>query len=236
VRLVLHQARYDLLALLRNRQARYATLVLPLLLAVVLTSVFGEQRNYIPGLAALAVISSSFVNLVISVVVQRETGVLKRRRATPVPAAVLIAGRALTAAAVSLAVASVLVAVGALAFGVHVAPAALPDLAVTALAGTLCFCALGYALSTLIRSADAAQPTLQALMLPLYLVSGILVPATSLPSSLHQLAGLLPVERLADAFHAAYHPAIAWADLAILGAWAAAGLMVALRRFSWTPI
>jgi ABC-2 type transport system permease protein len=103
--LVLHQARFDLLAFVRNRQSRFFTLVLPVLFLVIFVSVFGNNKigpqhvkastYYVPGLAALGVIAGSFVNLVISITAQRETGVLKRRRATPVPAWVLIAGRAL---------------------------------------------------------------------------------------------------------------------------------------------
>ncbi len=248
--LVMHQARFDLLALLRNRQARYATVLLPMLLMVLLVGVFGDNRvgpqhaqassYYVPGLAALAVIASSFVNLAISVVSQRETGVLKRRRATPVPAWVLIAGRTLTATGVSLAVTTALIAVGRVAFGVRFAAVAIPGIAVTALAGAVCFCILAYALTTAIASIEAAQPTIQAMMLPLYLASGIFIPEAELPTWLREIAALFPVERLADGLHHAYDPAIhgitiAWSDLAILGLWAAAGLAVALRRFRWTP-
>jgi ABC-2 type transport system permease protein len=245
VRLVLHQARYDLLALMRNRQARYATVLLPLLLLVLMVSFAGDHRvgpqhaqassYYVPGLAALAIIASSFVNLVISVVGQREAGVLKRRRATPVPAWALIAGRTLTATAVSAAVTTALVAAGRLAFGVQLAAAAIPGIAVTALAGAACFCALGYAVAGAIRSADAAQPVIQALMLPLYLGSGIFIPDANLPGWLRQTAALFPVERLADGLHEAFGATIATGDLVVLGAWAAAGVVVALRRFNWSP-
>ena len=111
-------------------------------------------------------------------------------------------------------------------------------LALTAVAGAVCFCILGYALATAITSADAAQPTLQAVMLPLYLASGIFIPLANLPELLRQVAALFPVEHLADALHRAFSlhgGAIAWGDIAVLGLWAAAGLAVALRRFSWTP-
>src|SRR4029077_16457968 len=94
VGLVLHQARYDLLGILRNRQARFFTLMLPLIFLVIFVGVFGNHTvgpdhvkastYYVPGLTAMAVIAGSFVNLVISVTAQREAGVLKRRRATPV--------------------------------------------------------------------------------------------------------------------------------------------------------
>ena len=250
VSLVLHQARYDLRALLRNRQARTATIMLPLLLLVLFLGMWGSDRVgpghaeaatcYLPGLVALSVSASSFVNLTISVVTQREAGVLKRRRATPVPAWVLIGGRMVTAMAVSLAMATALVAIGWIGFGVTVPAEAIPAVIVAAVAGSVTFCVLAYAVATLIGSADAAQPTIQALMLPLYLASGIFIPNASLPSWLRHLASAFPVERLADALHRPYSPAahgimIAWADLGVMALWAAAGLAVALRRFSWLP-
>jgi ABC-2 type transport system permease protein len=224
--------------------------MLPLLLLVLFLGMWGSDRvgpghveaatYYVPGLVALSVIASSFVDLVISVVTQRETGVLKRRRATPVPAWVLIGGRAATAMAVSLAMATALIAIGWIGFDVGLPTEAIPGVLLTAVAGSIAFCVLAHAVATLISSAEAAQPTVQAMMLPLYLASGIFIPNTSLPSWVRRLASVFPVERLADALHRPYNPAghglgIAWADLAVLGLWAAAGLAVALRRFSWLP-
>ncbi len=248
--LVLHQARYDLLALVRNRQARFFTLVLPLLFLVIFVGVFGNHTvratgvkistYYVPGISALGIIAASFVNLVISIVAQRESGILKRRRATPVPAWVLIGGRTLTAMTVSMVVMSLLLAVGRIAYGVHLPTSTVPGVALTGIVGSATFCVLAYAFSTLIGSADAAQPMVQAIMLPLYFISGVFVPNINLPSWLHHVAEFFPVQHLADGLHRAYDPTvhgagIVWSDLAVLGIWAAAGLVVALRRFSWIP-
>jgi ABC-2 type transport system permease protein len=247
--LVLHQTRYDLLAILRNRQARFFTLVLPLLFLVIFVAVFGNHVTrtgvklstyYVPGIAALGVIASSFINLVISITVLREEGILKRRRATPMPAWALIAARTLTAVAVSLAVVSVLLAFGRLAYGVKLPTSTLPGVAVTAVVGSITFCVLGYALSTVIHSEDAAQPMVQAIMLPLYFISGIFVPNITLPSWLKHVAQVFPVEHLADGLHRAYAPhvhgvGIIWSDIGVMALWAAVGLAIALRRFSWLP-
>jgi ABC-2 type transport system permease protein len=250
VGLVLHQARYDLLGILRNRQARFFTLMLPLIFLVIFVGVFGNHTvgpdhvkastYYVPGLTAMAVIAGSFVNLVISVTAQREAGVLKRRRATPVPAWVIIAGRAVTAIAVSAAVAAVLLAVGRVAYGVHLPTSTIPGVAATVVAGAATFCVLGYALSTAIGSADSAQPTVQAIILPLYFISGVFIPNPNLPGWLQNVARAFPVEHLADALHHAYDPAahgtgFVWSDLGMLAVWAAIGLVVALRRFAWAP-
>jgi ABC-2 type transport system permease protein len=248
--LVLHQARYDLLGFLRNRQARFFTLLLPLIFLVIFVSVFGNHTvrasgvkastYYVPGISALAVIAASFVNLVISISAQREAGVLKRRRATPVPAWVLIAGRTLTSMGVSLTVMTVLVLVGRFAYGVHLPTSTIPGIAITGLAGSATFCVLGYALSTAVESADAAQPMVQAIILPLYFISGVFIPNVNVPGWLRHVAEVFPVQHLADGLHHAYDPAvhgigIRWSDLAVLSVWALVGLAVALRRFSWLP-
>ena len=250
VGLLLHQARYDLLGILRNRQARFFTLILPLLFLVIFVGVFGNHTvgpehvmastYYVPGLPALAIISGSFVNLVISVTAQRESGVLKRRRATPVPAWVIIGGRMLTAIVVSVVVSVVLLGVGRVAYGVQLPTSTIPGVAVTIVAGSATFCVLGYALSTAIGSADSAQPTVQAIMLPLYFISGVFIPNPTLPQWLQDVARVFPVQHLADALQHAFDPAaqgagFVWSDLGMLAAWAAIGLAVALRRFAWAP-
>jgi ABC-2 type transport system permease protein len=228
MRLVLHQWRYDMVGFWRNPQSRFFTLALPVIFLVIFVSVFGNNtlKNgvkastyYVPGISALAVIASSFFNLVIAITAQRESGVLKRRRATPVPAWVLIAGRTLTAVVVSLAVMTVLLLIGRFAYGVKLPSHTIPAVAITAVVGSIAFCCLGYALSTTITSEEAAQPTVQAIMLPLYFISGVFIPNIN---------------------HQAFDPSatgggIVWSDLAVLALWGTAGLAIALVRFTWTP-
>ena len=250
--LILHQARYDLLGILRNRQARFFTLVLPLLFLVIFTGVFGNhtaraggtfvklKAYYVPGIGALGVIAASFVNLVISITAQREGGILKRRRATPVPAWVLVAGRTLTAVTVSLTVLTVLLGFGRFVYGVKLPTSTLPGIALTAVVGSVTFCVLGYALSTAISNEDSAQPMVQAIMLPLYFISGVFVPNITLPPWLKHVAQVFPVEHLADGLHRAYAPGvhgigIIWSDFGVMALWAAIGLAIALWRFSWLP-
>jgi ABC-2 type transport system permease protein len=248
--LVLHQFRYDLTAFLRNQQARFFTIALPIIFLVIFVSVFGNNKvgpaqvkastYYVPGLSALGIIGASFVNLVISVTAQREAGVLKRRRSTPVPAVVLIAGRALTAIVVAFAVMTVLLVIGRFAYGVHLPAGTLPGVVVNAIVGAVSFCCLAYALTTAIHSEDAAQPMTQAIMLPLYFISGVFIPNVNLPRWLQDVAKVFPVEHLAAGLRHAFDPTthgigIVWTDLGVLALWGAAGLVIALTRFAWTP-
>ena len=250
VALVLHQAQYDVRGFLRNRQARFFTLVLPLLFLVIFVGVFGNDlvgpkqvkaaTYYVPGISALAVIAASFVNLVITIVVLREGGILKRRRATPVPALSLIVARTLMAIGISLTSMAVLMLLGRFAYGVHLPTRALPGVLITAVVGSISFCLLAYAFSTAIANEDAAQPMVQAVMLPLYFISGVFIAPTEIPPWLHHVAEVFPVEHLASGLHHAFDPAvtgigIVWSDLGVLALWGAVGLVVALRRFSWLP-
>jgi ABC-2 type transport system permease protein len=253
--LTVHQFRYDLRALLRNRQAQFFTLILPVLFLVIFASIFGGRTNtvavaggqlrtsvsYVPGIMTLAIIAASFVNLVVSVTAQRESGVLKRRRATPIPAIALIAGRALTSVVIALVTTAVLLVIGWAGYGAHVPGRTAPALAAAVIVGTLSFCCLGFAVASIIHDQDAAQPVTQGLMLPLYFISGVFVPVSTLPHWLVDVADVFPVRRLAAALLTAYNPhtrgaGLAGTDLLIVTAWGAAGLAVALRRFSWQPL
>jgi ABC-2 type transport system permease protein len=217
---------------------------------VIFVSVFGNHRvgpqnvkastYYVPGLAALGVIAASFVNLVISVTAQRETGVLKRRRSTPVPAWVLIASRTLTSVILAIALVIVLVAIGRIFYGVHLPGATLPAFVLGMVVGAACFCCLSFAAASFIRNEDSAQPIIQATILPLYFISGVFVPKDQLSSTLRDIASVFPVSHLNDALFKAFDPAttgsgIAGGDLLILAIWGAAGLLIALWRFSWSP-
>lgn len=253
--LALHQFRYDLRGFLRNGQSRFFTLILPVLFLVIFASVFGGKNNtvtvpgghidasvyYVPGIMTLGIIAAAFVNLVISVTAQRETGVLKRRRATPMPANAIIAGRALAAVVIALAVTTVLLIIGWAGYQAHIPARTAPALIVTVVLGAAVFCCLGYALASLIRNEDAAQPVTQAVMLPLYFISGVFVAASALPRWLVDVSDAFPVRHLAAALLTAYNPhtkgaGFSLVDLLVLAGWGLGGLVIALRRFSWLPV
>jgi ABC-2 type transport system permease protein len=250
--LVVNQVRYDGLSFLRNRQSRFFTLALPVLFLVLLCSIFGngtvrvaggrikESTYYVPGLVAMGVISASFMNLVISLTAQRESGILKRRRSTPVPAVVLIASRALTCVGIAIVNAFVLILIGAVVYGATLPGRTIPAIVVAIALGAVTFCALGYALVTAINSADSAQPVVQLVMLPLYFISGIFIPSAIIPHWLTEVANVFPVRHLQQALLKPFNPhtvgaGFAWHDLLILAIWGVAGLVIAIRRFGWQP-
>ena len=255
IRMALRQSGYDLRAFLRNRQSQFFTLALPILFLVIFAALFGRGGNttavaggristsvyYVPGIIALGVIAACFGNLVASVTAQRERGVLKRRRATPVPAAAIVASRVLIAIVIAVVMAAVLLGIGWAAYGAHVPGRTALALVVTVVVGAAPFCCMGYALTVLIHNEDAAQPITQALLLPLYFISGVFVAVTILPDWLADVGEVFPIRHLANALLTAYNPhttglGFAGTDLLIVAAWGAAGFLIAVRTFSWLPL
>jgi ABC-2 type transport system permease protein len=251
--LIVHQCRYDLLAYKRDRQAGVTTVVMPLILLVAFVGLAGHHSSflqdgrkisvaqfYVPGLIAFAVVASSFGSLLVDLVTLRQSGILKRRRATPVPAWALIGGRTLSCAVVVLGTTAALLFIGRNYYNVHIASAAVPAIALTTVLGTAAFCCFAYAIAPFIRNVGATQPIIQLVLLPLYIISGVLLPDSKNPEVLRQIARVFPLQHIANGLHRAFSltsPGIGMtvADLAVLAVWTAVGLAVAIRRFQWLP-
>jgi ABC-2 type transport system permease protein len=250
--LIAHQVHFDLLASWRNPRARYLTLVFPLVFLFVFNGVFGNghttlfghrvglHRFYVPGILALSVVVTSYASLVVSITTLRQTGVFKRRRATPTPAALLITGQALSTVVMTFFVGAVLLIVSRLVFSVGFGLAPILAMAVIVLLGTVTFACIAYAVAGLIGTPDAAQPVVQATMLPLYFISGVFIPNTSLSPALKTIAKIFPVEHIANSLHLAsvnntFSGSISLSDVLILVAWAAVAGGFSAWKFSWLP-
>jgi ABC-2 type transport system permease protein len=250
--LLLHEALYDLKISVRNPRARFMGFFFPIVLLVVFTGVFGNGHTvvdnvrvslkvfYVPGILAMSIVVNAYASLVIMVSGLRERGVLKRRRATPVPAVVLIGGQALSTVATTAVTAAILLVIAKLVYGVGLAGPAILAVACTALIGTFAFACIGYAVSGLIGSQDAAQPIVQMTMLPLWFISGVFIPIANLSHGLKDVADVFPVQHLANSLHMAsvhssFAASISGTDIIVLAVWAVGAAAFAAWRFSWLP-
>jgi ABC-2 type transport system permease protein len=207
--LVAHQFRADLRCFWRNTQSRFFTLLLPVLFLVIFGSVFhnadvdvpggtiNESVYYVPGIIAFGLISAAFSNVAVTVVRAREGGIYKRRRATPLPASAVIAGRALVGVLTALAMTVVLLVIGWAAYGASIPGRTAPAFVLDVIVGAVVFCCLGFAVASLIGNVDTAQPVTLAIVLPLAFISGVFIPASELPSWLVDIGGVFPVRPLA---------------------------------------
>jgi ABC-2 type transport system permease protein len=252
VSLVLHQFRYDQKAFWRNPASVFFTVLFPVVLLLIFGAVFGDKTvevegvaikttaYYVPAIITLSVISATMQALAMSLVIAREDGRLKRSRGTPLPPWVFIAGRIGNSIVVALMMLVLLAALGRLLFSVAIPWSHLPEILVVLVIGAACFCCLGIALTAAIPSQDAAAPIVNALLLPLYFLSGIFIPDDELSSGVISFANHFPVRDFFEAFFKAYIPAASgpsldWGNLAVVAIWGVAGLLIAIRWFRWTP-
>ena len=201
--LVGHQFRYDQKAFWRNPASVFFTVMFPVILFLILAVVFsGEDVDvrggieattyYVPAIMSLAIISATMQTLAMTLVIAREDGRLKRGRGTPMPPWVFIAGRVGNSIVVALMMLVLLAAIGGVLFGVDVPWDRLPAILLTLVVGAASFCCLGIALTAAIPSQDAAAAIVNALLLPLYFLSGVFIPEDQLPERRHRLRRPLP--------------------------------------------
>lgn len=249
--LVVHRLRYELVKFWRDPQAVFFTVALPVVFLVIFASIFGnetlDERSglkvstyYVPGIIALGVMSAAFVALAIALVEQRERGILKRLRATPLPAGAFIASRAAVAVLLTALITVVLTLIGWMLFGVTIPTDRAPGLLLTLTVGTAAFCCLGFALSGMVGSANAAPAVANMVTLPLQMISGIFFPVDQIPDAVLKVAQLFPVYHLAQGLLEGFDPngaagGIDPTAIAVLAAWGAVGAVVAVRTFQWEP-
>jgi len=248
--LVGHQFRYDQKAFWRNPASVFFTVMFPVILFLILALVFsGEEVNvrggidattyYVPAIMSLAIISATMQTLAMTLVIAREDGRLKRGRGTPMPPWVFIAGRIGNSIVVALLMLVLLAGIGGLLYGVSVPWDRLPAILLALVVGAASFCCLGIALTAAIPSQDAAAPIVNALLLPLYFLSGVFIPEDQLPSGVIHFADVFPVRHFFEAFFDAYVPAggsaVSWDNLAVVAIWGVAGVLLSVRFFRWTP-
>ncbi|MCO5316084.1 MAG: ABC transporter permease [Solirubrobacterales bacterium] len=250
LRLVLHEFRFEQKVFWRNPASVFFTAMLPVIFLVIFATIFGGSEvqgmavdtttYYIPAIITLAVVSAALVSLSVNVVIDREAGLLKRGRGTPLPAWVFIAGRVGNSMIISLVMLILIAVIGRIFYSVPFPWEHLPALLVALLVGAASFCCMGLALSAAIPTRESASPITNLISLPLYFLSGVFIPEGEIPSGVLTVAGFLPVRPFFQAFLACWDPTTVgagfeWGHLAVVAAWGLAGLLLAVRWFRWTP-
>lgn len=224
----------------RNPTAAFFNFMFPLILLGLFGAVFSsDQHNLniiVPGIAGMSVMSTTFTALAHNMTALREDGVLKRMRGTPLPSSSYlgaIAANAVTNAALQL---TIIVLAGRLLFGIPW-PSDWAELIVFAIAGVVCFAALGVALSHTIPNYESAPAYVNAVFLPVIFISGVFYDAKHAPAFLRDIAQALPLKHLIDGLSGAMvnHRGLGenLSALAVIGLWAVVGVLLAVRGFSW---
>jgi ABC-type multidrug transport system permease subunit len=241
------QGGYALTGLSRDPLSVFFAAVFPVLLLLLFPVLFRDFQiqgmrlvDYlVPGMITYAAAVTSYVNTPESIAQARERGVLKRLRGAPLPPWAYLGGRVAAALVVSIATATALVAVASIVYDYRLDPTRLPAALLAFLLGLACFTALGFALVTLVPSAQSLTAVSLGTLLPLSFVSDVFLVGGELPRALQLVGDVFPLKHVARALQAALRPdsigaGIAWGHLAVIAAWTVAGVLVA-SRMSWEP-
>ncbi|MBV8944873.1 MAG: ABC transporter permease, partial [Solirubrobacterales bacterium] len=126
------------------------------------------------------------------------------------------------------------VALGVVAYGVHLRASTLPGLIATLVLGTAAFTALGIGITRFIPNAEAAPVVVNLVILPLTFISSIWFPPTGMPKALIEIAKIFPIRALADGLENAFDPrtlgsGLNGQDLRTLAIWTAVGVFLMIR-------
>jgi ABC-2 type transport system permease protein len=248
--LAVWQVRYTNKAFWRNPASAFFTFAFPLMFLVIFTALLGngevviagqtfmQSTYYVAAMAAFSVITACYTNIAISVSFQRDMGILKRTRGTPLPGGIYLLGRVLHSVMIA-----ILLVIICASFGWAFYDASIPTgvtllkFAIMLIVGAATFAGLGLAMTAAIPNADAAPPIVNATILPLLFLSGIFIPlGDDAPTWITWVGEIFPVKHFADGLQAGFLGLpFEWSDVLIVALWGVGGLLVAARFFSWEP-
>lgn len=226
---------------LRRGENLLATIVLPAAVLVFFGSVAviptGSARPVdfiLPGTLALAVVATSLVSLGITTGYERSYGVLKRLGGSPATTSTLVTAKTIAVLVIEVVQVVLLVGIAAVLLGWR-PPSVLPAVIVAALVlGTATFAGLGLLFAGRLR-AEANLALVNGLFLVALLLGGVVVPIDKLPGPMADLARVLPVSALGEAFRIGLGSSSAdpTGPLVVLAVWAVVAVSAAVTTFRW---
>lgn len=238
----------------RQRDSMVFTFLFPLILLFIFGSVFSgeiapgvEFRQYFTaGMIASGIVLSSFQALAIGIAVERDDGTLKRLRGTPMPPISYFLGKIGQVLATSVLQTAILLAVGALAFGLELPsdPMLWLRFAWIFLLGTAAGTVVGIAYSSVPRSSRSAAAVVSPVVIVLQFISGVYFVYADLPSWMQTVGALFPLKWLSQGMRSVFLPdSFAAQEVSgswqlpqtalVLGIWTVVGLALCLRTFRW---
>jgi ABC-2 type transport system permease protein len=238
---LLAQVRRESVAVLSNGEQLLLTLVLPLLalVALVRTSFVpldlpagaGRIDVVVPGVLAVAVLSTAFTSQAIAVAFDRRYGVLRLLGTTPLGRGGLVGGRC-GAVLVVLLVQLVVLGGAGVALGWRPDPVAVLAAVPVLVLGAAALTALGLLLGGTLR-AEGVLAVANLVWVLLVAAGGVLLPSSS-AGPLAPVVVWLPSGALGDGLRSALAGgALPVRELVVLAAWTVLGAVAARRWFRW---
>ena len=222
----------------RNRMALLYGYLFPVIFLIAFYVLYRHERvpllRHMGELLTVAVLGGACFGLPTTLVGERERGVWRRYRLTPVPTWAFVLGT-VTARALLLATAGLLQLALALGLGMT-APAHPAALAVAFAFTCFAFLGLGLVIAALADTVPAVQALGQCLFLPMLIIGGVAVPLAALPDWAQHVSAFFPGRYAVEAIQAAVNGR-GWEgarfSLLALGLTGIAGCLAGAKLFRW---
>lgn len=246
--LIRQQVGYEIKMFYRTPIAAFFTLIFPLMLLFIFGAIFGNEeipdlgitvaQYFAPALAVFSAASATYTNIGVFTSFQRDEGILKRVRGTPLPPWIFFVGKMLSSFLIALTAVTLMMAVGVVLYDISIFAMTIPAALVAFFAGIICFASLGLLVAAVAPSGNAATAIANSTLLPLAFFSGLFIPlGDDSPAWLTTLGDIFPLKSFNEAFQAAFLPGTVdrfdWAAIGYMLIWAVAGALLALRLFKW---
>ncbi len=234
------QSKMELMLTLRQLEGMLITVFFPPALLIFFAGIGVKPSSVerpidflLPGMLALAVMSTGLVSLSIRTGYERSYGVLKRLGSTPLTRTQLLIAKIISVIAVDILDIIILIAIAYFMFDWH-PTGALPLAIFALLLGIATFSSFGLMLAGSFR-AETTLATANTLFFLFLLLGGVAWPLDKLPKFLSIPARIFPSAAFADALRASLgtNPSFPLLNLVILAAWGIVTLMIASRTFRW---
>jgi ABC-type multidrug transport system permease subunit len=190
----------------------------------------------IPGLLGMNLMGSAIWGMGFTIVDARRKKLIKRLIATPMPRHDYLLSFLLSRILLLVIEVGVLLGFGVWIFRVPVR-GSLVELAALSLLGSLCFCALGLLIASRAKTIEAASGLMNAVMMPMWIASGVFFSAQRFPDIVQPFIKALPLTAVIDALRAnmlqGSNLVQVAPQIAVMSAWLIVCFGLALKLFRW---
>lgn len=245
---VIRQIRFQNRTFFRTPAAAFFTLLLPVMFLVLFNIFFGGATDdgvpfaqfFTPSIAVFAAVSATFTNLAIGTSLDRDAGILKRVRGTPLPAWVYMTGRIGSGVSIAALSIAIMFTIGWALYDFKIVWDNFAVAVLVFLVGIATFSVLGLALCGVVKNSEAIPAVVNAIVLPLAFISDIFIRVDDPPTWLTTVADIFPLKHFVVLFEDAFSPFVTeailgWERLGVMASWFVVGLFITTRFFTWDP-
>lgn len=246
--ILLRQTLLELKLFIRSRESLFWTLGLPVFFIVLFGLIYGDMQwdmggytirtiDYIlPGIVIMAIMTTAINMGATNFAEERYNGIYRRLSLTPLKRYVLIAAQLIKSYLTIVVQTVLLLLIGVFAFNINII-GNYAELWFTLTIGSVCFLAVGFSLTALMKTAKSATPIAMIVFFLLLFLGGVFFPIEMMPSGLRYIANALPSTNFNEAIRMiairGMNIADIWKELLILLGWMVGCLAISIKFFRW---